>query len=453
MVFFLLGFVPFLLSGCGAKEDDGPTWALVGGTVIDGTGAGPRAATVLIRGSEIEAVGAELEVPRGSEVVDITGMTVLPGLVDMHGHMYAFGNNQFEAYSALFLAGGVTTAFSPGDFDPEGMTAFRDSVARGAAIGPRILTSGPYFDHAPSVVGWIEGVTSADEALAKFEVWKDRIDVVKVYASTTEEEIGALAEAAHANGMKMTGHLGGPTTTLRAIELGIDGLEHGIFAVAEFVGMPQDAPINEQYCSLAGLDLASPVVQDLVRAIVEDDVWITPTIVTMQGIHPEFGPLIDEWLDYLSPDLRERTAQMPAYLDEEGAACLDRALANQMAFVGMVHEAGGLVLAGTDPVSPKIVPGYGLHRELANLVLAGLTPVEAISNASLGAARTLGLGHRIGSVEAGKEADLVVVRGDPGVHINDIGNTVMVFKAGVRYDPTALRESAKGGIGLVTSSR
>ena len=107
------GLVALLFATCSPAGDGLPAVALVGGMVIDGTGAPPRAATVLIRGTEIEAVGAELEEPRGAEVIDITGMTVLPGLIDMHGHMYAFGGNQFEAYSALFLAGGVTTAFSP----------------------------------------------------------------------------------------------------------------------------------------------------------------------------------------------------------------------------------------------------------------------------------------------------------------------------------------------------
>ena len=444
----LYGLLAFLFSACAPEGDPGPFVALVGGSVIDGTGAQPRPATVLIRGSFIEAVGSDLEVPRGSEVMDITGMTVVPGLIDMHGHMYAFGSNQFEAYSALFLAGGVTTAFSPGDFDPEGMTDFRDRVARGEAVGPRILTSGPYFDHDPSVVGWIEGVSSAEEAIAKFEAWKDRIDVVKVYSSITENELGALAQAAHAEGLKMTGHLGGPVPTLRAIELGIDGLEHGIFAIAEITDAGQADPINQQYCSLADLDLDSPVVRDLVQAIVEDDVWITPTIVTIQGIHPDFEPPTDDWLEYLSPDLQEMMTQMPAYLDEAGSACLDRALSKQLVFIRRVHESGGMVLAGTDPVSPKVVPGYGLHAEMANFVRAGLGPLEVISNVTMGAATILDLDDQIGSVEAGKRADLVVVRGDPASDISQIGNTVWVFKAGERYDPAALRESAKGRISL-----
>jgi imidazolonepropionase-like amidohydrolase len=329
----------------------------VGGSVIDGTGAQPRPATVLIRGSFIEAVGSDLEVPRGSEVMDITGMT-----------------------------------------------DFRDRVARGEAVGPRILTSGPYFDHDPSVVGWIEGVSSAEEAIAKFEAWKDRIDVVKVYSSITENELGALAQAAHAEGLKMTGHLGGPVPTLRAIELGIDGLEHGIFAIAEITDAGQ--------------------------------------------ADPNFEPPTDDWLEYLSPDLQEMMTQMPAYLDEEGSACLDRALSKQLVFIRRVHESGGMVLAGTDPVSPKVVPGYGLHAEMANFVRAGLGPLEAISNVTMGAATILDLDDQIGSVEAGKRADLVVVRGDPASDISQIGNTVWVFKGGERYDPAALRESAKGRISL-----
>jgi imidazolonepropionase-like amidohydrolase len=447
---FFFGLVTLLFTACAPEGDGAPTLALVGGRVIDGTGAPPRPATVLIRGSQIDGVGAELEVPRGTEVIDITGLTVLPGLIDMHGHMYAFGGNQFEAYSALFLAGGVTTAFSPGDFDPEGMTEWRDRIERGEAVGPKILTAGPYFDHDPSIVGWIEGIGSAEEALAKFEVWKDRIDAVKVYTNIAEDELGALAQAAHREGLRMTGHLGGQVSTLRAIELGIDGLEHGIFAIADITDAGQADPLNEQYCSLAALDLDAPIIEELIQAIVEDDVWITPTIVTMQSIHPGFVPPAEEWLDYLAPDLREVMAGIPAYLDEEGEACLDRALSKQLEFVRRVHERGGLVAAGTDPVSPKIVPGYGIHAEMANFVRAGLSPLEAITIATRNGAIALGLTDQIGTVEAGKRADLVVVRGDPSSDISQIGNSVWVFKGGVQHDPAALRESAKGAIGMPT---
>ena len=439
-----------LLSACAPGRSDGPAIALVGGSVIDGTGAGPRAATVLIRGDRIEEVGPDVEVPRSAEVVEIPGMTVVPGLMDMHGHMYAFGNNQFEAYSALFLAGGVTTAFSPGDFDPQGMTAFRDRVARGEAVGPRVLTAGPYFDHEPSVVGWIEGVESPEEALAKFESWKDRIDAVKVYSNITEEELGALAEAAHAAGLKMTGHLGGQVSTRRAIELGIDGLEHGIFAVSDLTNTSQTDDLARQYCALAEIDLDGPVVDGLIQAIVDEHVWITPTIVTLQSIHPDFVPPAPEWLDYLSPELRERMAQIPPYLDQNGAACLDGALSKQLEFVRRVHERGGLLLAGTDPVSPKVVPGFGIHAEMANFVRAGLSPLQAISIATRNGAVALGLSEELGTLEPGKLADLVVVRGDPASDIALMDNTVWVFKAGVRYDPSELRESAVGSIRLPT---
>ncbi|MGW8268075.1 MAG: hypothetical protein ACWGSQ_17035, partial [Longimicrobiales bacterium] len=219
------------------------------------------------------------------------------------------------------------------DFDPKGMTELRDRIARGEVVGPRILTAGPYFDHQPSAVGWIEGIGSAEEALEKFEKWKDRIDAVKVYTNITEEELGVLATAAHRKGLKVTGHLGGQLATLRAIALGIDGLEHGLFAISEITEAEQDDPLEDQYCSLAHVDLDGPVVEGLIRAIVEEGVWITPTIVTLQSVHPDFEPPAEEWLDYLSPELKESTAQAPAYLDEKGASCLDGALSKQMEFV------------------------------------------------------------------------------------------------------------------------
>lgn len=436
------------LTGCEAAPA-GNTIALVGGDVIDGTGAPPlRGATVLIRDSVIEAVGADVAIPDDAEQIDVAGHSILPGLIDMHGHMYAMRANQFDAYSALFLAGGVTTVFSPGDFDPEGMIAQREFIARGTSIGPRILTAGPYFDHQPSVVPWIEGVASTEEALSKFRAWSDRIDAVKIYTSMTEAGMEVVIGAAHAIGLRVTGHLGGPVTTSRAIELGIDGLEHGIFAIAELTDVSQTAPLSEQYCAQAAIDLDSPVARDLIDAIVAENVWITPTIVTIQSIHPAFTPPTPDWADYLTEAARAALEEAPDYIDAEGADCLARALEIQHEFVRRVHEAGGLVVTGTDPVLPSITPGFGLHAEMANFVRAGLTPVDAIRAATSNGATALGIDERVGTIEAGKLADLVVVRGDPSERVEDVGNTVWVFKAGTRYDPRALLASVKGTIGL-----
>jgi imidazolonepropionase-like amidohydrolase len=436
-----------------AEEGGGPVTALVGGSVIDGTGAPPRPGeTVLIREGRILAIGRDVRVPADAEVVDVTGMTVLPGMVDMHGHMYAMGANQFAGYPLLFLAGGVTTVFSPGDFDPEGMIALRDRIASGEAIGPRILTAGPYFDREPSQVSWIEGVSSVAAAAAKLEAWKDRIDAVKVYSSLPEDMLAEVVRGAHAAGLRVTGHLGGPTTTARAVALGIDGLEHGIFAMSDFTDVPNTAPIADQYCALAEMDVQAPAVGALVDAIVDAGVWITPTIITLQAIHPDFDPPSGEWTSFLSDGLRQTMADMPAYIDARAAECLDRALAKQLEFVGRVHAQGGLVVAGTDPVTPALTPGYGLHAELANLVKAGFTPLEAIRAASWDAARALGLETEIGTIEAGKEADLVVVRGDPSTDIARIGNIIRVFVDGRALDPAALREQARGSIHLASEA-
>ena len=118
----------------------------------------------------------------------------------------------------------------------------------------------------------------------------------------------------------------------------------------------------------------------------------------------------------------------------------------QLRLIKEVHQRGGLVLTGTDPVSPRLIPGYGLHRELKNLVDAGLTPLEAIKAATFNAARVLRREKEFGTIEAGKLADLVVVTGDPAARIEAVGQTEMMFRHGVKYDPAALRKAAEGQV-------
>lgn len=428
-----------------------PVVALVGGTVIDGTGAAPRTRqTILIRGERIWRVGRSVRVPKGATVIDVTGKTVIPGLIDMHGHMYVRGagaqRSQFEPYSLLYLAGGVTTVRSPGDFEPEGMVARRTSIEHDEAIGPRIFTAGPYFDHAPSQVDWIKGVSSPAEAVAKFNDWKDRINLVKFYTSITEPEFVAVLNAAHVAGLPATAHLGSIKAG-RAIELGVDGLEHGLFGMPEFHPAPPST--QHRFCSIAELDLDSAPVNKLIDQIVAKRVAIDPTIVTYQSLHPGFEPVTSDWLRYFSPEAqayqRKRLAA-PSERDPVRDACLLRAVSKQIQFVGKVHDRGGIIVAGTDPVLVTLTPGYGLHRELKNLVAAGLTPIEAINAATLTAAKALRRDRDLGSIQAGKLADLVIVDGDPAKRIGDVGNTRIVFKGGFRYDPEALRKSAEGRI-------
>lgn len=425
---------------------EGEIVALVNARIIDGTGAPAHLDwTVLIQGSHIAAAGSDVTIPDRARVVDLAGQTLLPGMFDMHGHLYAYDGEtmamEYTAYPRLYLAGGVTTIFTAGDFEPRGAVSLRDQIANGEAVGPHILTAGPYFSggNAPA---WMMKAQTPDEMLAVYEAWNDRIDGVKVYTLIPEDQFIALLNAAHADGLLVTGHLES-ISGMRAIELGIDGIEHGLFSMSEF--FPKGASFREQYCAVSQLDITSPDVTRVIDALVSQGTYLDPTIVVFQPELPDFEPLVSDWEKYLDPG-----AVMPlrrAIRSMAQPQCLHEALDKQAQFVKAVHDRGGLIVTGTDPVIPILLPGYSLHRELQNLVDAGLSPLEAIQAATLNAALATGLDSERGTIAAGKLADLVVVAGNPDEDIAAIGNTQLVFKDGIPYLPEALRRSVEGQIG------
>ena len=446
-----------LLAPVSATQTQPSALALVGGALIDGTGA-PRVegVTVLLRGQRIAAVGRDVQVPADALVVDVAGKTLMPGLFDMHGHYY--GNtggkigNLFEPYALLYLAGGVTTTFSPGDFDPEGMQQFRDRCRRGDAIAPRILTAGPYFDHDPSYIPWIHGIADADAAVQLLQRWRERIDGVKVYTRITEDELSAVLTAAHAAKLTVTGHLESVTAT-RAIELGIDRLEHGLFAMSEFArrgSEPFDLAYHER---IAGLDLDGAAVQALIKSIVQHHVVVDPTIVVIQASLGRLDPVTAEIEKYFGDGVLDRWRRVESMRDrmtkrhgEAWPKAVDASLKKAKEFVGRVHRAGGSVVAGTDPVAITLLPGWALHRELSNFVDGGLTPLEALRCASYGAAKALGLAAELGTIEVGKRADLLIVAGDPSADLAALSRIETVIQDGVRHEAAALRRRAEGGI-------
>jgi imidazolonepropionase-like amidohydrolase len=425
---------------------EGEIIALINSRVIDGTGAPAHLNwTVLIQGARILAAGSDVDIPTGARIVDLMGRTLLPGMFDMHGHLYAYDGERLAlentAYPRLYLAGGVTTIFTAGDFDPRGTIALRDRMANGEAVGPQILTAGPYFSggNAPS---WMMKASTPEEIRALYEAWNDKIDGVKVYTHIPEDQFIALLNAAHADGLFVTGHLES-ISGMRAIELGIDGIEHGLFSMSEF--FPKGASFRDQYCAISQLDVTSPEVTAIVDAIIRRGTYVDPTIVVFQPELTDFVPLIDDWERYLDPaDVMPLRSWLRSMIQP---TCLKEALEKQMQFVKAVHDQGGLIVTGTDPVIPILLPGYSLHRELQNLVAAGLTPLEAIKAATLNAAIATRLDSDKGTIAIGKIADMVVVYGNPDEDITAIGNTLLVFKDGFPYSPEALRASVDGQIG------
>lgn len=440
------------------SRQDGPeAIALVGAEVIDGTGAAPRRDwTVLIQGERIIGAGPHLTIPKRARIIDAKGKTILPGLIDMHGHLFAsFGGtvqNVFDAYPALYLAGGVTTVRSPADFDPEGTYQLKQQIATDQRIGPRLFIGGPYLQGEKLTQHrWMKHSRTPEQIVGLIEAWQGRVDLVKFYTNVTEGQMRAGMEAARRAGLPAAAHLGraaDSVTASRAIDLGVGSLEHGIQAMPElYAHLSPSVPRR-----LCDADLDSPQAQALIDKIIERRVAIDPTLGVMMllGARPDAVPAIPGWQEYFA-DARVAAGverEMQSFLERnqgEQSACAVRGREQAMRFVKRIHEGGGVILAGTDPFypNPYLLPGWALHAELKYLTDAGLTPLAAIKAATSEAARVLGRAEEIGSIAVGQLADLIVVAGSPALRIEDIGKIEMVFKGGEQLDPRALRESAK----------
>ena len=436
---------------------DAPVVALTHVRVIDGTGAPAREnQTLLIRDGSIAAVGdgASIPVPAGATLIDATGRTVLPGLVMMHEHLYyttgpgVYGQLGLS-FSRLYLAGGVTTMRTAGNVNGIMDINLARRIAAGELAGPAIDATAPYLN-GPNTFLQMHAVHTADEARQHVAYWAGQGSTsLKAYMQVSREALKAGIDEAHRRGMKVTGHLCSVTYS-EAADLGIDNLEHGFFAATDFVAakQPDVCPgqgVGQQ--AVAAIDETSPAFQTLVKKLVDKHVALTSTLTVFETFTR--GRPTPPGLDVLTPSLHD--AFMRAY---------DRAQQNQQSVYttlfpkGMALErafvkAGGVLLAGTDPTgSGGVVPGYSDQRQIELLVDAGFSPVEAIAIATLNGARYLGREARIGSIAAGKQADLVVVSGDPSRTIGDIRRVETVFKQGVGYDPIKLVDSVRGQVGV-----
>jgi imidazolonepropionase-like amidohydrolase len=422
--------------------------------IIDGTGAAPIAdRNITIEGGKITAIsaGADVSPSDGTTIVDLRSYAVMPGIVGMHDHLYCFAFPNLEAdfnydgptiklemtFSAprLYLANGVTTMRTTGTYDPYAGLKLKRDIESGTVPGPHMDITGPYLDN----------LTGPEEARQTVAFWADRgATSFKAYTNITRENLRAAINEAHKRGLKVTGHLCS-VTYVEAIESGIDNLEHGFF-----VNTALDPDKKPDTCSSSRGDytlehMSSADADRLIATLIQHHVAITSTLPSTAAAADRSSSARPAVFEAMAPSARDTFLYWSARPRSANAAVLLRKdMDLERAFVA----AGGLLIAGPDPVGIGAnIPGFGDQREIELLVDAGFTPLQAIHIATMNGAIFLDRQDQIGSIAIGKNADLVVIKGDPATRIADVENVEVVFKDGVGYDTRKLLDSVKGHYG------
>jgi imidazolonepropionase-like amidohydrolase len=444
-----------------------PVVALTHVRVIDGTGAAAREdQTIILSKGKIESVGdaSAANVPKDARVLDLHGYSVIPGLVGMHDHMfYPAGGVIFHemaiSFPPLYLAAGVTTIRTAGSVEPYMDLALKKQIDRGEVPGPHIHVTGPYLEGPGTFAPQLTELKTPEEAVATVNFWSDRgVDNFKAYNFISRAVLKAAIDAAHKRGIKVTGHLCS-IGFREAAALGIDDLEHGLTVDTEFFSgkRPDECPDEEAVAQeLIKMHVTDAPIQETIRDLVAHHVAVTSTLPVFELFVPDKVPLQARVLDALSQDARNQFLQNrvrfdlpPRDLQTKGPRPWGRVYEQEKEFERAFVQAGGTLLAGEDPTGMGgDLAGFGDQREVELLVEAGFTPLEAIHIATFNGAQYLGELDRIGTIAAGKQADLVVIRGDPSKKIEDIENVETVFKDGIGYDSAKLIESVRGLVGI-----
>jgi imidazolonepropionase-like amidohydrolase len=315
----------------------------------------------------------------------------------------------------------------------------------------------PYLEGAGAFTPVMHQLTGPDDARKMVNFWADQgATSFKAYMNITRDELRAAVEEAHKRGLKVTGHLCS-IGYREAAEIGIDNLEHGLLPDSEFVAnkQPDKCPGAAVNASLLQLDISGDAVKETIKTLVAKHVAVTSTLpvfeagapLTQNGIGAASAVLNTRMLNVMNTDARLRylTARSRIADNSTSATLVRKSMDFERAFVA----AGGLLMAGLDPTgNGGVVAGFGDLREVELLVEAGFTPLEAIKIATLNGAKFLGEDAHIGSIAIGKQADLMIVQGNPATKISDIENVEIVFKDGVGYDSEKLIQSVQGLVGI-----
>jgi imidazolonepropionase-like amidohydrolase len=411
--------------------------ALVGATLIDGSGGRPQQdMVVVVRGNRIETVAsrAEFEIPKSALIVDVRGRWIIPGLIDAHAHAARWSLSRYLAY-------GVTTIrdlHGPQD----SIMALREQAANGAILSPRLFVAGAMIDGVPATYTDATAVANDDDARRAVDARiVAGVDLLKVYTKITPGLLKAITDEASTFHVRVAAHLG-LTDALTAAKLGVRSIEHLSGVPEAVLAKPAALYAAHQQSFFAGWNaferswagLDSTALERVAVMLAEQRVFLVPTLI----LHDTYSRLDDpalindpglkavpdsEQVRWNVPDLKARAG----WKDADYAA-FRKSRPVQDLFIREFRSAGGSVVTGTDASNQMLVPGLSEHRELELLVEAGLTPSDALLAATRNAASLIGA-DSLGSIAAGKAADLVVIAGDP---LADIRNTQKIERVMVR---------------------
>jgi hypothetical protein len=386
-------------------------FAIAGATLIDGTDAAPVPdAVVVVRDGRIAAAGprSQVVVPKGMRVVDGHGATLLPGLWEMHAHFA-----QVE-WGPAYLAAGVTTARDCGG-EFEFITAVRDLIESGRGLGPKLVLAG-LVDRSGTGTFGVNWADTPEQGLAQVARYKAAgFAQMKIYSRIQPDVLLAITKEAHRQGMTVTGHVPNGMTAMQGVEAGMDQINHF-------------GPVYQQIARAGdGRDSVIQFFKD--HHTVVDPTWAWNELL---------GRPMDLDIASFEPGFALAPYSLTSVIGTAGTAAggappISR-MNDQFAVLRALYAAGIPIVAGTD----KAVPAHSLHRELELYVAAGLTPMQVIRIATSGAAKVMGMDREVGTVEAGKRADLILVEGNPLEHFADLRKVRRVVTKGLMYDPVAL---------------
>ncbi len=430
-------------------------------TVIDATGRAPQAnQTVLIDGGRITAVGsaATIKVPKTARVVDATGKFLVPGFWDMHVHLA--GINADPSWSKqvllpLLLANGITGVRDMGG-DLDALLAWQRDIESGVLLGPHIVASGPFLAASGKKTPEQYPVHNAEEARAAVDDLKKRgANFIKIITMPSRDAFFAVADESKKQNIPFVGHLPFEIGVIEASDAGMHSIEHLLYSAFALSFSSKEAELRprlvlaekngdaaawEQIAHEADATYSPEKATALIQTLKKNATWVTPTLASLDiTSHPGNWNTDDPLLAFVPPAMAKQWRE--SFNDAEmkqRAAWLGRQASNDWKLTGELHRAGVSILVGSDSLDPFVFPGDSFHHELAELVRAGFSPMDALQAATHGAALFLGREKEFGTIETGRVADLVVLSANPVENIANTRKVWAVIRSGGYYDRASL---------------